>query len=202
MQTQPITSFDGADRLARLRPIFDLRFAKDIAFRPLARADVFPLFQATRDPAFNQYLLWLMPQDEAETLVQVEKLLRQDRLGQALVLSLCDRPTGAWRGMAVLKPFRDGLELSLYIHPDQWSRGTVFTCGRGVIEVAFEQLPDLVLYTRIRPGNQRMERICKHYRFVPTDPSSDMHARDGKIDLDVYRLDKQQWETFAEVQRY
>lgn len=185
-----------------LKDLFNHRYAKNVAFRDFARADAFPLFQATRDPDFNRFLLWTAPPAEADILPQADKLLRQATLHTAVVLSMCEKDTGTWVGLALLKPFRDGVELSLYLHPKVWNIGAVFTCGRAIIEVVFDRLPQTPVYTRVRPGNRRMEKICRAYRFEPTAPSQAEHAVDGVIGLDVYRLTRERWDRFEEVRAY
>lgn len=188
--------------LSRLKPLFNHRYARNITYRTMARADAFPLFQATQDPEFNRFLLWTAPLQERDVLPQVDKLLREATMEKTLVLSMCEKDTGTWLGLGLLKPYRDGLELSLYLHPKRWNTGSVFVCGRGIIEVVFEAFPELPIYVRMHPKNRRMERICQAYRFEQTEGDTAQHATMGPLDLVVYRLEKSSWEQFTEVQPY
>ena len=188
--------------LSQLKKAFSHRLARNITYRSLARADAFPLFQASRDPEFNRYLLWNAPLLDRDMLPQVDRLLRESTMEKALALSMCEKDTGTWMGLGVLRPFRDGLELSLYIHPARWNTNTVFTCGRGIIEVVFEHGDQTPLYVRMHPQNRRMERICLAYRFERVDGEQAQHATQGPLDLNVFRLDKERWERFADVEPY
>lgn len=188
--------------VSQLKTLFNHRYARNITYRAMARADAFPLFQATQNPEFNRYLLWNAPLQERDVLPQVDKLLREATMDKTVVLSMGEKDTGTWLGLGLLKPFRDGLELSLYLHPKRWNTGSVFVCGRGIIEAVFEAFPDLPMYVRMHPKNRRMERICLAYRFKPTEGDTAQHATQGALDLLVYRLEKAHWEPFPDVQEY
>ena len=192
----------GRALVSKLKTLFDHRYARNITFRALARADAFPLYQATRDPEFNRFLLWNAPLLDRDILPQVDKLLRASKTDNSVVVSMCEKDTGTWIGVTILKPFRDGLEMSLYLHPSRWNTGIVFPCGRGVIEAVFQLEPSLPLYVRMHPDNRRMEKICLAYGFRPTDGDVAQHETAGDLSLLVYCLDHSVWKPFDDFHIY
>ena len=188
--------------VTQLKPVFDHHLAKHVTFRNLSRADAFPLFQATRHPDFNRFLLWVAPVQESDIMPQVDKLVREGALGNAVVLSICEKDTAAWLGLAIIKPFRDGLELSLYLHPSTWNKGIVFTTGRAVIEVMMQNSPGTPIYSRVHPGNRRMKKIFSHYHFEAVEGEAAVHDAHGQLELEVYLLNQTAWQPFTEVRSY
>lgn len=188
--------------LSRLKGAFDRHLAKNITFRSMARCDAFPLFVASQNENYNRFLLWVAPPNERDILPRVDKLLRDETLGKILALSICDKKTGTWRGSLTFRPFRDGIEMGLSLHPDVWNRGVVFTAGQAAIEVVLEQLPDVPFYIRVQPGNVRMERICHRFAFLYQERMTETHPVSGSVDLDVYLLDKPRWERYPYLESY
>jgi len=188
--------------ISRLHFVFDLHVSKRVAFRPLARADAFPFFQATQHPDFNRYLLWHAPKTEAEFLPRIDRLLRETMMNQAVVLSICDRNTGTWLGTAVIKPLRNGLEVGLLIHPSRWNTSTVFAAGQGVVEILLRRLPETEIYMRVRRGNVKMEKIARKFCFEPIAEEALPHVDGSSHPVDVYRLNKEKWTEYNGLDGY
>lgn len=187
--------------IQRLGNIFERHYANKIAFRPINRCDAFPLFVATRDQNFNAFLLWDTPNEEIQTIEQIDKLIRENTLRRVVALSICDRMTGAWWGYVVIKPFRDGAELSLYLHPSVWNKGIVFAAGCAAIELIMLAAPDAPIYNRVHESNVRMRKICRGYGFEKVDEEDMTHTSGHDLKVEVYRLNKDKW-TPVEVSKY
>ncbi len=173
--------------------ICDHKYTQEIVYRPLCRSDAFFLYQAASStPEFNRYLLWNTPNNLADVLIQIDKLLRQTQLDQSYSFSLTDRATGSWLGFTVLKPYRDGIEMSSYIHPQYWNKGIVVTSSKGLVQCIFDH-QDAPLYSRTLAENAPMVHIYNAYGFVLDAPDVAYHATKGKYDLLVFRLDKEVW---------
>lgn len=185
-----------------LRHVFESTYAKKVAFRPFSRADGFPLFEATRHPDFNRNLLWAAPDTEHEIFQQVDKLIREHTLGRALVFSVSDRPTGTWQGLLRVKDYEDGVELSLYLHPDTWHRGFVVTVGSATIELIFRHHPKIPVYLRVMPTNERMLKVCELNNFEHIRNETDFHPQQGEKELKVWRLTKERWAGFNHLVDY
>lgn len=182
--------------------LFNHRTSRSLAFRSFARADAWPLLSATQHPDFNKFLLWDAPGDISRMMVQAEKLLRDHQLSRCVAVSLVDRETGTWKGLTILKGFRDGVEMSLYLHPSAWNTGLVLVSGCAVIELLMQQFPDQPIYNRMILGNRRMERINLGYGFEKLDQVEDIHSNGETRTLDVFRLDQKKWKMFEGVGVY
>lgn len=191
-----------ARHIDSLRHAFDCHYAKKVAFRPFARADGFPLFEATRHPEFNRNLLWTAPETEQGIFQQVDKLVREHTLGRALILSICQRQTGEWQGLLRIEDYEDGVEIGLYLHPDSWSRGVVVVAGSAFIELIFRSNPALPMYIRMLPSNERLLRICKVYNFEFVREETDHHPITGQKQVHVYRLTKDRWPGFQKLTHF
>lgn len=160
-------------------------------FRPLARADAYPLFQAASStPEFNRYLLWPTPKDPQEVQIQVDKLIREQTMERAAPFSLVDRDTGYWKGMCVFRPYLDGVEISTYLHPNEWARGTIVATGSCMFQALLEQFPDSPVYVRVRLGNRPMLKICRVHKLQELEQDVGSHPVEGQVPLRVFRLDR------------
>lgn len=182
--------------------IFNRNTSRNLAFREFARADAWPLLCATQHPEFNRFLLWHAPDQIGGLMPQVDKLLREHQLQRAVVLSAVDRDGGAWRGLCVLKPFRDGVEMSLYIHPNAWNSGLVFMAGCAIIELLLQHFPKQSIYNRVMPENRKMVRINQGYGFEDIGEDRETHASGDPIGLAVYRLNRERWKLFQGIAAY
>ena len=106
-------------------------YSDRIALRPVSMADGWPLFEATKNPLFNKYLMWSRPKDATETLERIDMIADAVAKGQMSAVSVVLRSTGEWIGLFRFQPYRqfdDTLEIGF------WSRDT-FWQGRFGIEV-------------------------------------------------------------------
>ena len=62
-------------------------FSERVALRPVALCDAWPLFVATRNPMFNQHLLWAQPDREELVLKRVRLIMEASRRGRLTALS-------------------------------------------------------------------------------------------------------------------
>ena len=189
--------------LSRLEGVFDHCYAKDVVFRPFCRSDGFPLFIATQNPEFNRYALWSAPSEELAIFIQVDKLIRDQIMNRAIVLSICEKSTGKWLGLATIRDFLDGMQMGLYLHPDVWGRRVVFSAGGAILETLVKTYSELPIYIRVRPGNQRMERLVDYFYFEKQPQQNiETHETEGQVMSDIYRLDKKNREKFAHISDY
>ena len=182
--------------------LFNRHISKNLAFRNFSRADAWPLLTATHNPDFNKFLLWDAPDGIEAMMVQVEKLLREHELSRCVALSAVDRDNGSWKGLVLLKGFRDGIEMSLYLHPNAWNTGLVLMSGCAVIELLLQHLPNQPIYNRVIVGNRRMARINVSYGFEKIDEVQDFHANGEVRNLDVFKLNQDKWKLFEGISSY
>ena len=102
------------ENLFAIAQAYERSASSAIAFRRMARCDAFPWFAATRNPAFNAFLLWDAPADLVGMAAHIDKLLREDRSFMRVAVSGVDRNTGEWRGMVVVR-FRGRIRRRLIV---------------------------------------------------------------------------------------
>jgi RimJ/RimL family protein N-acetyltransferase len=159
-----------------------------IAFRRMTRCDAFPWFTATRNPAFNAFLLWDAPEDLAGMAAHIDKLLREDRSFLRVAVSGVDLATGAWRGMVVVRPYEDGHELGLALHPEVWGQGMLPLFLKPATEVIRRAATPWPLYARTHRDNAKMQTILRRNGFEEAGKMTETRLNGEQIPLDIYRL--------------
>jgi RimJ/RimL family protein N-acetyltransferase len=110
-------------------------------------SDTWPLFDATRHPAFNQHLLWEQPRSEWEVYRRVEAIVEATQQGKMASVSAVLKTTGAWVSLfRFQQPAGDAqgvpdhtLEMGLWTHADYWHGRFSLELGRMCVDAAFQQ---------------------------------------------------------------
>ena len=131
---------DFHDLTARLTSVYSRR----LALRPVCLSDTWPLFDATRNPAFNQHLLWDQPGSEWEVYRRVESVIEATRTGKMASVSAVLKETGAWVSLFRFQPAsageaEDTLEMGLWTHARYWHGRISLELGRMCVDAAFQQ---------------------------------------------------------------
>ena len=176
------------ESLFAIAQAYERSASSGIAFRRMARSDAFPWFTATRNPAFNAFLLWDAPEDLAGMAAHIDKLLREDRSFMRIALSGVDRETGAWRGMVVVRPYEDGHELGLALHPEVWSQGMLPLFMKPATEVIRQAAAPWPVYARTHRDNGKMQTILRRNGFEEAGKMTETRVNGEQIPLDIYRL--------------
>ena len=111
-----------------------------LALRPLALADAWPLFRATRNPRFNRELLWAQPTDPLAVLERVEVILESARKGRLAAVCAVVKDTGEWVSMFRFQPqFADAslVEMGIWTHEKFWGDQYSFELTSSCIDAAF-----------------------------------------------------------------
>jgi RimJ/RimL family protein N-acetyltransferase len=186
------------NEIDRLRNIINNTYYKNISFRSIAKNDVFPLFVATRDENFNRFLLWPRPVEINEIYPEIDKLLRQNIKNDLLVISLCEKDTGKWLGVLKFTPYKDGFEITVWIHPDGWNKGVVINSAPPIVQIFQSNYKDIPLYVRVYPENIPMKKILRKYGFVLQSALAEKMTTGEPVTLELYSLDKNKWVTMDE----
>ena len=175
-------------------------YSPRIALRPLTLADGWPLFEATKNPLFNQYLTWPKPDQEVETLERVDLIMDAVAKGQMSAVSAVVRSTGEWIGLFRFQPYRHNGELVKgAIEAGIWSRDT-FWDGRTSLEVGvlsmdagFKFTNADMIYGLTAPENRSscaiMERGGLHRAGLTTRITED----DREIAAQEFCVTREQW---------
>jgi len=178
------------DTLNDLQYQFKNTASKDVTFRLLTKSDVFPLFNATKNPEFNQHLLWNAPKNVSDLVPEIEKLIRQSERGEMLVLSMCLQETGTWFGFLKFAPFRDTFEITYWVHPNFWSKKITVEACLAAISTYFENSNLDILYCRAKKDNNKMIKMLVFFGFEKIDDMYATHENGHQLDLDISMLKK------------
>jgi RimJ/RimL family protein N-acetyltransferase len=106
-----------------LTEALECTFTKRVALRPVALSDAWPLFAATRNPAFNRHLAWAQPENEELVLKRVRLIMDASRKGRLTALSAVQRSTGEFIGLFRFLPhatLQDTVEMGVWMHDKFW----------------------------------------------------------------------------------
>jgi ribosomal-protein-alanine N-acetyltransferase len=162
-----------------------------LALRPFAFADIWPLWEATRDPGFNRQLRWHAPSTAEDLGLRLERFLAQFKRGELAALSALQRKTGQWVAMYRFTPWRDGLEMGLWIHPAYWRDGIGSELTRLAILIAFSETAVSALYACVQPGNLAAQRVLQKVGLVQQERCVTPHESGAPLDTLVYVMTRQ-----------
>ncbi len=128
-------SFDAERLRARLQGAKSER----LMLREPQLGDAIDLFEATRDPAFNEHLMWNAPADLDAVRQRVQRVIDRAAAGACAAFSAIDRATGRWAALFRFEPREQPswAELGLWSHPAFWGVGHGEELTRLAIEQAF-----------------------------------------------------------------
>lgn len=194
---------DFHDLTARLISVY----SKRLALRPVCLSDTWPLFDATRNPAFNQHLLWDQPGSEWEVYRRVESVIEATRTGKMASVSAVLKETGAWVSLFRFQPAGAGeaegtLEMGLWTHARYWHGRISLELGRMCVDAAFQQsgVERLVGITSTdnRASQQLMELVGLHLRGEALRDSESGAARPSL----VFEVDRASWQRQRRAQAF
>lgn len=154
---------DLTDRLERI-------YSPRLALRRLSLCDGWPLYVATRDPGFNQHLLWDQPPDEATLLERVDAIAAAARRGRLAAVSAVVRQTGEWVSLYRFIPYADDpgtLEMGVWTHTNFWRGHYTQELTRMCIDAAFRCSPIERLVAAAAPENAGSCRVLANAGLMP-----------------------------------
>lgn len=115
-------------------------YTKRIALRPAALSDAWPLYEATRNPSFNRYLLWPQPDSPDELLQRLDLLVGSNRGGRHCTVAANVRANGEFIGLFKFIPSTlgsDCVEMGIWMHDKFWHGRYGLELGRLCVSAAF-----------------------------------------------------------------
>jgi RimJ/RimL family protein N-acetyltransferase len=115
-------------------------FTPRLVLRPLALADAWPLFAATRNPKFNRELLWAQPATVQAVLERIEIIMDSARRGRLAALCAVVKDTGEWVSLFRFQPqYADAslVEMGIWTHDKFWGDHYSFELTSSCIDAAF-----------------------------------------------------------------
>lgn len=154
---------DLTDRLERI-------YSPRLALRRLALSDGWPLYAASRNPGFNQHLLWDQPPDEATMLERVDSIASAARRGRLAAVSAVVRQTGEWVSLYRFIPYADdphAWEMGVWTHTNFWRGHYTQELTRMCIDAAFRCSSIDRLVAAAAPENAGSCRVLANAGLTP-----------------------------------
>ncbi len=175
-----------------------------IALREVTLADAWPLFQATRDVCFNQFLLWRQPTEDMQVRERVQGIVDAAMKGQMAAVSAVVKDTGEWVSMFRFLPYRerantmdtmDTMEMGIWTHHRFWHGRYSLELGRTCIDVAFMSCPDLQrLVGCSSPDNAPSCKLLEFCGMAPGEVEARPTEDGPPLMLREYAVTRQQWQ--------
>lgn len=168
-----------------------------LAFREARPADGWVLFDATRNPSFNRYLMWSRPSEPYETVARMESIVDAHHRGDMCALSIMAGDTNQWVGMFRFLRYRHDpkiVEISLWTHSDFYHAFNGLKIVQTALQTLFKVTDVQLVLAGSYPGNRAAQRILEicgfSYDSVVPRPHEDGHM----VDLLEFRLSRARWE--------
>jgi RimJ/RimL family protein N-acetyltransferase len=150
-------------------------YGERVLLRPLLECDVYPIFMATTNPAFNRYLLWDAPDTVAQMSARIEAVLDERRKGLMGVWVAAEITTGAFvalfRAYTVEAPL--GLDefhvgTGIWLHPNYWKGGLSVDVSKLSLDLLFNETPLDVLHAETHVDNKASLGLFRAMGLVHT----------------------------------
>jgi RimJ/RimL family protein N-acetyltransferase len=169
-----------------------------LALRPVCLADSWALWDATRDRAFNENLLWRQPATPPEVFQRIELILQavaQNKMGALSVV--CPR-TGEWIGLMRFFPTRlpsgeTGLELGVWAHPRYWSSEVTRSLVVMATEILLTEGSNRIAIIRNAVANPKARAICLKLGYSKVGISV-TECEDGTpMPIELWKVTADEW---------
>lgn len=171
--------------------------SKRLALRPLCLADAWPLYAATRVPAFNQHLAWDAPADLQAVVMRIQAIMTASRQGRLAAVSAVCKVTGAWVSLFRFLPWKvdpTAIEVGIWTHVNYWKGKYSLELGHMCIDAAFTLTDTTRVVGLSLPENRSSCRLMEDVRMIPV--STDVRIAENGRHLNVvqYELRREAWE--------
>jgi RimJ/RimL family protein N-acetyltransferase len=154
-----------------LTQTLECSFSERVALRPVALCDAWPLYVATRNPMFNQHLLWPRPDNEELVLKRVRMIMEASRRGRLTALSAVQRSTGEFIALFRFLPHAtrpDAIEMGIWVHDKYWHGRYSLELGRLCVSAAFSLSSQVqLLLGASAPANRGSCRLMEAVGMTP-----------------------------------
>jgi len=169
-----------------------------LALRPVCLADAWALWDATRDRAFNEHLLWRQPTTPQEVFRRIESILQAVAKNKMGALSVVCPRTGEWIGLMRFFPTRlpsgeTGLELGVWAHPKYWSSEITRSLVIMATEILVTEGSYRMAIIRNAVANPKARAICLKLGYSKVGTSV-TECEDGTpMPIELWRVTADEW---------
>ncbi|MEK8053126.1 GNAT family N-acetyltransferase [Ideonella sp. DXS22W] len=174
--------------------------SRRIALRPVALSDAWPLYQASRNPLFNQHLLWSRPEAEHDVLDRMSVIVEAARKGRLAGISAVVKETGDWISLFRFLPHatRPGaVEMGIWTHDRFWHGRYSLELGRLCVSAAFALSNVDMLVGAAAPENKPSCQLMRLCGLRPLDLVLRDHEAGHKVMLEEFGITRAEWQAEA-----
>lgn len=173
-------------------------YSERLALRQIALSDAWPLFEATQADGFNEHLLWQRPEHHLPVFERIESIIDQAQSGKIAAIAAVARKTGQFAALYRFAPFADGVEMSLWTHPEFWGGGFGTETTRLAVQAAMAESDANRLYARSMNDNKPAHRVLEKVGLKPTDLGSIRDESGYERHYLTYKIERSDWTTQEE----
>ncbi len=186
-----------AHDFSELTASLSLFHTKRLALRPAAVADGWPLWGATRNPSFNDGLLWAQPKDDTQVLERMDAIVTACNRGRLTAVSAMVKDTGQWAALFRLLPHAADLskiELGIWTHTDFWHGRVSMELTRACISAAFTVTGAQTLVGAATSANRSSCTLMRLCGMEPQRTVSRRHEHMPDVELIEHEITRAHWQ--------
>lgn len=171
-------------------------YSRRIALRPVSLADAWALYEATRNPLFNQHLLWEQPRSEEDVLQRVNAIVDASRRGQMAALSAVVKKTGEWVSMFRFQTYAAdpaAMEMGIWTHDRFWQGRYSVELSHLCVDAAFATCGVDKLVGASSPDNRSSCRLMESCGMKPMDIVTRRTETGATLVLQEYVATRSEW---------
>jgi RimJ/RimL family protein N-acetyltransferase len=183
-----------ADRLERA-------YSSRIALRRVSLADGWPLFEATRNPLFNKFLMWDTPAGELEVLARIDAIVAAQRRGKMAAMSGVVRSTGEWASLFRFQPYAadpDVMEMGVWTHDRFWQGKYTLEISKMCIDACFASCDVERLVGAAAPDNAGSCQLMRAVGMTDTELVRRRTEGGRRVELQEFEILRSVWTGRAE----
>lgn len=171
--------------------------SRRLVLRPLCLSDAWPLYAATRVPAFNRHLAWDAPEDLQAVVMRVQAIMAASRQGRLAAVCAVSKSSGAWVSLFRFLPWKtdpSAIEVGIWTHVDYWKGEYSLELGHMCIDAAFTLTNASRVVGLSLPENRSSCRLMENVRMAQVGIDMRMAENGRRLDVVQYELLREAWE--------
>jgi RimJ/RimL family protein N-acetyltransferase len=189
-------TFDFQELTAQLERVHSGR----LALRQVCLADAWPLYEATRNPRFNEFLLWPQPNEELHVLKRIDAITQAVRAGRMSAISAVVRKTGEWVSLFRFQRYaanEEFLEMGIWTHDRFWRGRYSYEVGQVCVDAAFSLSNVETLVAASYPENRGSMHLMHQVGLTPGRMVIRETEMDCTVELMEFHIRRSQWKALT-----
>ena len=171
-------------------------YSTRLALRRVSLADGWPLFEATRNPLFNKFLMWDTPAGEHEVLARIDAIVEAQRRGRMAAMSGVIRTTGEWATLFRFQPYAadpDVMEMGVWTHDRFWAGKYTLELSKMCIDACFASCQVERLVGAAAPDNAGSCQLMRSVGMSDTELVTRKTEGGRRVELQEFEILRSDW---------